>query len=560
MADVVQEMRNDLSRRLRAAAGALLAELGRDPTVPGFVVEVPREKAHGDFATNLALLLARHAGQPPRRLAEEIVARLDRGSLPLVDVVVAGPGFINFRLEPSWLYRALSLAVSLDRDYGRSSRGRGARVQVEFVSANPTGLLHMGNARGAALGDSIAALLEFVGYRVTREFYINDFGHQIELFGRSLEARYFQHLGLEAEVPPDGYHGEDVVATVRLFAARHGDRYLRADQEERRQALVEFALAEKLAGMKAALEQFGVHYDVWFSERELHERGAVREVLAELERRGYLYHREGALWFRATAFGADKDDVVVRASGVPTYFAADIAYHKNKFDRGFDRVIDVWGADHHGHVGRVRAAMAALGYDPERLRVVIMQLVRLVRGGEVVRMSKRTGQVVTLEELMEEVGRDAARYFFVMRSADSHLEFDLDLARAQSNENPVYYVQYAHARIASVLRQAAERGITLPQPEEADLSLLHSEPELDLVRRVAAFPEEVAVAAEELAPHRLAHYLHELAGTFHSFYNGHRILSEDHALTAARLVLVRAVGVVLRNGLNLLGVAAPERM
>jgi len=358
-----------------------------------------------------------------------------------------------------------------------------AKVQVEFVSANPTGLLHMGNARGAALGDSIASILSFCGYQVIREFYINDAGHQIELLGDSLQARYFQLLGRPAEIASEGYHGEDIVETVKGFINLYGDSLLDVSEEERKNTLVDYTLKEKLAVIKETLLSFGVSYDVWFSEQDLHKKGVVREIVDRLNSMGFLYEHDGALWFKAGEFGVEKDEVILRSNGAPTYFAADIAYHFNKFQRGFDRVINIWGADHHGHVARMKGAMAALGYNPDALQVIIMQLVRLYRDGEIVRMSKRSGQYVTLEELIEEVGRDAARYFFVMRSADSHLDFDLDLARAQSNENPVYYVQYAHARICSILRQLDETGKKLPAPGPDDLNLLKEEAELVLARR-----------------------------------------------------------------------------
>lgn len=563
MSGIVEQIRERLACALRDAVHEA-GQKGALPAVqelPDFIIEVPREKEHGDFATNLALLLPKTMRLPPRKIGEMIVSRLKLTGLPVARVEVAGPGFINFYLQPTWVLAELPHIVREDENYGKVNVGKGARVQVEFVSANPTGLLHMGNARGAALGDSLAAILNFAGYRVTREFYINDAGRQIELFGLSLEARYFQLLGLPKEVPREGYHGEDLIETVKGFYALHGDKYLRAAAEERREALVRYALQEKLAAIKKALEDFGVHYDVWFSEASLHAGGAVQEVIEQLREKGCLYEHEGALWFKAREFGVEKDEVLVRKNGQPTYFAADVAYHRNKFQRGFDLVINVWGADHHGHVPRMKGALAALGYNPDALHVIIMQLVRLFRGGEIVKMSKRSGQFVTLEELVEEVGKDAARYFFVMRSADSHLDFDLDLARSQSDENPVYYIQYAHARICSIFRQLQESGRTRPDDAcRVDLFLLQTEAELALARKLADFPEEVALAAREYAPHRLPRYLHETAGLFHSFYNSCRVISDDAALTAARLILADATRVVLKNGLRLLGVSAPERM
>ncbi|OAT79831.1 arginine--tRNA ligase [Desulfotomaculum copahuensis] len=561
MSGIVETAREQLARALREAVAAA-GRRGALPVVepPDFVVEVPREKEHGDFATNLAMLLARPARTAPRKIAGALCDNINLTGLPVQRVEIAGPGFINFYLQPDWVLAALPEIEAAGDDYGRVDQGRGSRVQVEFVSANPTGLLHMGNARGAALGDSIAAILDFAGYHVSREYYINDAGNQIENFGLSLEARYFQLFGRAGEVPEQGYHGEDIVDTVRGFIRRHGERYLHTGPDERRRALVEYALAEKLTAIKTALAAFGVRYDVWFSEQSLHDSGAIRDTLRQLEERGYVYSSEGALWFKAREFGVEKDEVLVRASGIPTYYAADIAYHRDKFRRGFGRVINIWGADHHGHVPRMKAAVAALGYDPDALEIIIMQLVRLYRGGEIVRMSKRSGQFVTLEELVEEVGRDAARYFFVMRSADSHLDFDLDLARAQSNDNPVYYVQYAHARICSIFRQLAARGMTVPEAGKVDLSRLKEEAELALARKLADFPGEIDAAARDLAPHRLARYVHELAGLLHSFYNAYRVITDDAALTEARLVLVGATRTVLANGLRLLGLSAPEQM
>lgn len=530
------------------------------PELPDFIVEVPREKDHGDFATNLAMLLSKKVHLPPRKIAEILKGYIDLEGLPVEKVEIAGPGFINFYLDPKWVLEILPGIITLDENYGRTDFGGGSKVQVEFVSANPTGLLHMGNARGAALGDSIASILSFCGYQVAREFYINDAGHQIELLGDSLQARYFQLLGRPAEIAAEGYHGEDIIETVKGFINLYGNSFLDTGEEERKNALVEFTLKEKLTAIKETLLSFGVSYDVWFSEQDLHKNSVVREIVDRLNSMGFLYEHEGALWFKAREFGVEKDEVILRSNGAPTYFATDIAYHFNKFQRGFDRVINIWGADHHGHVARMKGAVAALGYNPDALHVIIMQLVRLYRGGEIVRMSKRAGQYVTLEELIEEVGRDAARYFFVMRSADSHLDFDLDLARAQSNENPVYYIQYAHARICSIFRQLDETGKKLPSPGPDDLNLLREEAELVLARRLADFPEEVLMAVKDLAPHRLTRYLHEVAGLLHSFYNSHRVISPDERLSCARLMLVKATRIVLRNGMRLLGIQAPERM
>ena len=561
MGGIVEQYRTRLVQSLVAALDRAIAA-GSLPALapPQFLVEVPRETDHGDFATNLAMLLAKPAKMAPRKIAEAIVHNLDLKGTRVERVEIAGPGFINFYLKPAWVLDALNQIDVQNENYGRINLGQGKKVQVEFVSANPTGLLHMGNARGAALGDTLASVLDFAGYDVEREFYINDAGNQIEHFGRSLEARYFQFLGRDAIVPEEGYHGQDVLDTVKRFTAQYGDKYLEADPEARLLALVKFALAEKLGAIQKNLAEFNVNYDVWFSEQSLHDSGQVQRALDLLQERGCIYRHEDALWFKATDFGVEKDEVVVRNNGIPTYFAADIAYHLNKFERGFQWAINIWGADHHGHVPRMKAVVKALGYDPDSLQVVIMQLVRLFRGGEVVRMSKRTGQFITLEELVEEVGRDAARYFFVMRSADSHLEFDLDLAKSHSNDNPVYYVQYAHARICSILRQLAEQGGKMPRAFEVDLTVLTEEAELALARRLADFPEEINMAATQLAPHRMARYVHEVAGLLHSFYNSHRVITGDRAVSEARLILVNATRVVLRSTLKILGLSAPEKM
>lgn len=528
--------------------------------LPDFVLEIPRDKNHGDYATNLAMVLAREAKKPPRQIAEILVRNFEKEGTWVAEIEIAGPGFINFRLDHRWLYQVPPVIEGEDTAYGRSGAGQGRKVMVEFVSANPTGLLHMGNARGAALGDAIANLLDAAGFEVTREYYINDAGNQIENFGKSLEARYLQLLGHDVPFPEEGYHGEDIIETVKRIIARDGDKYLGMESSLRREFLIKYALEEKLAHIRSTLEQFGVSYDVWFSEQSLHDSGAVEKVIRELDAKGYVYEKDGALWLKGRDLGLEKDEVLVRHNGIPTYFAADIAYHKNKLERGFTWLINLWGADHHSHVARMKAALKALGYDPEQLTVVVMQLVRLFSGGEIVRMSKRTGRYITLSDLIEEVGTDAARFFFVMRSADSHLDFDLDLAKEESSENPVYYVQYAHARICSILRQAEEEGIRLKPAAECHLQLLTHPTELELLRKMAELPELVKDAALALEPHRLTHYAGELASLFHNFYTHCRVLTSEADLRDARLILVNSVRITLRNLLQLLGVRAPERM
>lgn len=568
MKDVKAKMKEKLKEITKDALRKAIEEGAVNLSqIPEFTVEVPQAKEHGDFAVNVAMLAAKEAKKPPREIANIIVERMEIAGSGVEKVEVAGPGFINFHLEPTWAHEVIRIILEEGENYGRIDLGKGKKVQVEFVSANPTGPMHMGNARGAALGDALASLLEMAGYDVTREFYINDAGNQIENFGLSLEARYLELLGYESQIPEGGYHGEDIKDHAREIIEKEGDRFLSIDPAERRAYFVEFALKKNIERMKKDLEDFGVHFDVWFSERSLHESGKVKEAIELLTQRGYTYEKDGALWFKATEFGVPKDEVLIRQNGVPTYFAADIAYHKDKFDRGFEWVIDIWGADHHGHVPRVKGALAALGYDPDKLTIIIMQLVRLFRNGEIARMSKRTGRAVTLADLVEEVGKDAARFFFNMRGADTHLDFDLDLAVKQSEENPVYYVQYAHARIASILRQAKEQNVKVPEgndllPHEMErlFSVLTHETEIELVKKLADFPETIKVAATTLSPYRIANYTLELAAAFHSFYNVCRVLTGDEDLTKARLMLVKAVKQVLQNAFKILGISAPERM
>ncbi|WP_418791156.1 arginine--tRNA ligase [Phosphitispora sp. TUW77] len=561
MQSVLENVKNNIIKVIEQSAQKARDEgkLNFD-SLPAFVLEVPREKEHGDFATNIAMLLTRQAKIAPRQIAETIVNGINIKGSRISRIEIAGPGFINFFLENDWVYDVLPQIEKQGECYGDSNTGQGKRVQVEFVSANPTGLLHMGNARGAALGDVMASLMQAAGFLVSREFYINDAGNQIDNFGKSLEARYLQLLGRDVAFPEDGYHGADIIDTVKGFIEKHGDRYLDMESALRKELFIKYALEEKIAAIRNTLSQFGVEYDVWFSEQSLHESGAIDTILAQLREKGFLYESEGALWLKTTEFGDEKDEVLVRSNGIPTYFAADIAYHKNKFDRGFEWVINIWGADHHGHVKRLKGAMQALGYNPESLDIVLMQLVRLFKEGEIIRMSKRSGEFITLDDLIADVGRDAARYFFVMRSADSHLDFDMDLAKSQSTENPVYYIQYAYARISSILRQLEELDENVPLTEECDFTLLQEQAELDLMRKMADFPIEISEAALALEPHRIARYAHELAGLFHSFYNSHRVMIEDRELQKARLVLIKSVQTVISRALSLIGVTAPESM
>lgn len=531
----------------------------RLPTLelPEFVIETPKDEGNGDFSTNLAMQLTRVARQNPRMIAEQIVAGIDCPDL-IDHIDIAGPGFINFYLVDTWLMPVLSAIQEEDELYGKSNVGQGERVQVEFVSANPTGLLHMGNARGGALGDVLAAVLNEAGYACDKEYYINDAGNQVENLGKSVEARYFELLGKDDyQIPEDGYHGQDIIATAQRLIDEKGEAFVAMEEVERREAMKAYALEEKVAGIRRGLESFGVTYDQWFSEQSLHHAGDVETAVNLLRERGFVYEKDDAQWLKCTAWGEEKDEVLIRSNGTPTYFAADIAYHRNKFERGYKKLINIWGADHHGHVARLKGAMTALGYPGDDITVILMQLVRLYRGGELVKMSKRSGQYVTLEELIEEVGKEAARFFFVMRNPDSAMDFDLDLAKAQSSDNPVYYVQYAHARICSILSVS---GVDTPKAHAIDLSVLTDDNERQLIRKLADWPQEVADAARELAPYHLAYYAKNLATAFHSFYNSCKVLTDDEAVRDARLVLVDCTRITLRNVLHLLGLEAPERM
>lgn len=562
MDNIVQKVKDEIkdivTQAIKKAANEGLIAIN---SIPEIEIEEPKEKQHGDLAINTAMVMARQAKMAPKKIAEIIVSNVDISGTLIEKIEVAGPGFINFYLKDKYLEEALKLIYVRGKDYGRVNIGEGKKVQVEFVSANPTGPMHMGNARGGALGDALASILDYAGYDVTREFYINDAGNQIEKFGYSLEARYLELLGIPAEIPEGGYHGDDIILRAREFLELYGDKYKDVPSEERRKALVEYGLKKNIEKLKEDLTAYGIEYDVWFSEQSLHDSGEVDGIIKELKEKGYTYEKDGALWFKETLFGAEKDDVLVRANGFPTYLASDIAYHKNKFiNRGFDWVIDIWGADHHGHVAPMKGAMEALGINPDRLDVILMQLVRLMKGGEVVRMSKRTGRMVTLRDLIDEVGKDAARFFFNMRSADSPVDFDMDLAIEQSNENPVFYVQYAHARICSIIRQLEEDGVKIDSIDEVNLSLLKEEAEKDLIKKLAYFPEEVTIAAKTMAPHRITRYILDVASLFHSFYNSCRVKGVEDDLMKARLVLIMAVRTVIKNVLDILKITAPEKM
>lgn len=531
-------------------------------SLPDVYLEVPREASHGDYATNMAMQLPKQAHKAPRVIAESMVEHMQTENTFIDSVEIAGPGFINFKLKPDWHYEVLKEIEAMGDAYGKTEGNVGKTYNLEFISANPTGPMHMGNARGGAIGDILASIAEWTGYDVTREFYVNDAGNQIAKFGESLNARFMQLMGEDVPFPEDGYQGNDIRVHMEEFIAKEGGKeacakYMAMDAEERKKVFVDYALKKNLDKMHKDLAAYGIEYDVWFSEQSLYDTGAIEKALNMLKERDAVYEKEGAIWFKTTDYGCEKDDVLIRHNGLPTYFMGDIAYHLNKLvTRGFDRAVNVWGADHHGHIARLKAAMTAAGVDASRLEIVIMQLVRLMRGGEIARMSKRKGEMITLTDLIEEVSRDAARFFFNMRSPDSHLDFDMDLAIEQSNENPVFYVQYAHARICSILRQLESDGLE----GEADLSLLTAPEEFALLNVLSTLPNEIIVAEEKMDPSRMTHYATSLASAFHTFYNACRVRVDDKALMQARLALVKGTQQVLKNVLGILGIDAPERM
>ncbi len=554
----VEQIKSQLKEAIAAAVTA--TGLVEAADLPDFVLEVPREKVHGDFSTNIAMQLTRIAKKNPKLIAEAIVEQLNQVEAGISRMEIAGPGFINFYMNKQYLYPIVNDVLTGQDDFGRVNIGGQRKIQVEFVSANPTGSLHLGHARGAAVGDALCNVLDFAGYQVSREYYINDAGNQVDNLAKSIEARYFQALGQDAAMPEDGYYGEDIKGFAQELAKQEGDRLLAMPEAERRAYFKTYGLDKELQKLKRDLERFGVSFDSWYSETSLYENGMIDPVLDILRKAGHIYEEEGATWLRTTPLGDDKDRVLIKNDGSYTYLTPDIAYHRTKFERGFDELINIWGADHHGYIPRVKAAMAALGFDPAKLTVLIAQMVSLFQNGEKVKMSKRTGKAVTMEDLMDEVGVDPIRYFFTMRSTDSHLDFDMDLAISKSNENPVFYVQYAHARICSIFRQAEEKGIRMRPIGEIDLSALQTEAEFDLLRKMGDLPEEVAQAAQQHAPHRLIRYVYELASQFHSYYKAEYVITENAELTQARLALAAALRIVIRNVLKLVGVSAPESM
>lgn len=562
MSKIVKETQLELKKRIVNAVEKAM-ENGELPKaeIPEFIIEVPSNRENGDFSSNIAMAGARAFKNAPRKIAEAIQNNLELENTYFEKCEIAGPGFMNFYLGQSYYSAVVEDVLEKGEDYGKSDYGNGKRVLVEFVSANPTGPMHIGNARGGAIGDCLAAVLDQAGYYVEREFYVNDAGNQIEKFGLSLEVRYLQIYKDDVEMPEDAYHGADITAHAEAFAKEYGDKFVNASTEERRKALVEFALPKNIAGLEEDLLKYRIKYNHWFKESTLHNNGAVDEVINKLKEKGVTYEKEGALWFKASEFGNDKDIVLVRANGITTYIVPDIAYHYNKLvTREFDKAIDVLGADHHGYVPRMKAALTALGVDASRLDIVIMQMVRLVRGEETIKLSKRSGKAITLSTLLEEVPIDAARFFFNLREPNSHFDFDLDLAAEKSSENPVYYVQYAHARICSILKKAKEQGIDVENATSEQLALLVAPEEKELIRHLSMLTDEYVSAAVAYDPAKITRYVIDLATLFHKFYNANRVIDENETLMRARLTLCKAVKQVIKNVLETLKISVPESM
>ena len=562
MSKIVKQTENKL---YDAIVNAVNTAIGNgdlpEAEMPKFIIEKPADKKNGDFSSNIAMAGARAYHQAPRAIAEAIVKNFSFDDGYIDRCEIAGPGFINFYLSDKYYSDILKDVVQSGDSYGRSDYGEGKRILVEFVSANPTGPMHIGNARGGAIGDCLASVLDAAGYDVQREFYINDAGNQIEKFATSLEVRYLQECGRDIELPEDAYHGADITAHARNFFAEVGDKYADCDSKERRDALVAYALPKNIEGLEADLGKYRIKYDKWFRESTLHNDGSVKAIIEALKEKGVTYELDGALWFKASEFGNDKDIVLIRANGIPTYIVPDIAYHYNKLvTRGYDKAIDVLGADHHGYIPRMKAALTALGIDADRLDIVIMQMVRLVSNGETIKLSKRSGKAITLNTLLEEVPIDAARFFFNLREPNSHFDFDLELAAKQSSENPVYYVQYAHARICSIIKKAKDEGIDISNVNDSVLNRLCTDEERELISHLAGLTDEIINAAKIYDPAKITHYVIELATLFHKFYNAHRVVTDDRELTQARLYLCTAVKNTIKNILVMLKVDVPESM
>lgn len=562
MSNLIKEAHEQVRELVMKALGECVSE-GVFPAepIPSFNVEIPADPKNGDISTNAAMVCARAFRTAPRKIAEEIGKRLYLSGSYFEKCEVAGAGFINFFFAPQWFSEVVASVIGEGADYGKTQTGHGKRVLVEFVSANPTGPMHIGNARGGAIGDCLASVLEKAGYEVAREFYVNDAGNQIEKFKTSLEVRYFQLYKPETQMPEDAYLGEDIVAHAKNFAELYGDKYVSCESEERRQALCDYALPINIANLEKDLGKYRITYDKWFKESELHNNGAVEDIIEKLKASGYTYEQEGALWFRSSELGDDKDRVLVRANGVPTYLVPDIAYHYNKLvTRGYDIAIDILGADHHGYIPRMKAAMTALGINADRLDMVIMQMVNLVRNGEKYKLSKRSGKAVTLSTLLEEIPIDAARFFFNLREPNSQFDFDLDLAVSQTSQNPVYYVQYAHARICSVLRKLEEEGIEIKAPDSSFLLQLKSPEELEMIKYMATLPNTIDESARNYDPAKMTRYAVELATMYHKFYTNCRIMGEPDDILQARVSLSLAVKQVISNILDMLKITCPESM
>lgn len=561
MINTIAQAKNDVKEIVMNAIGRAVAEGKLPPEpIPAFAIEIPNDKSHGDFSCNAALVSAKAFKQNPRNIADIIMKNAVLEGSSFEKIEAAGPGFLNFFAGKTWFAETVNAVLEEKENYGKTEDGKGKRVLVEFVSANPTGPMHIGNARGGAIGDCLASLLEYAGYYVEREFYVNDAGNQINKFALSLDLRYRQHFGDNAEMPEDSYHGQDIIDHAEGFAKLYGDKYMTESEEERRKALVEYALPINIKGLENDLLKYRIRYNTWFKESTLHNDGSVTEIIELLKKSGYTYEQEGALWFKSTELGDDKDRVLIRANGVPTYSVPDIAYHYNKLvKRSFDIAIDILGADHHGYIPRMRAALTALGVDASRLEVVIMQMVRLVRNGETIKLSKRSGKAITLATLLDEIPMDAARFFFNLRDANTHFDFDLDLAVEESSKNPVYYVQYAHARICRILEKQREEGVECKQLPDSQLVYTESA-EIELIRHLAALPDVICEGARELNPSVVTKYLIELAQHFHKFYDSCPIKGTEESVLQSRLSLCTAAKTVLKNLLELLKVEAPEKM
>ncbi|MGA9477158.1 MAG: arginine--tRNA ligase [Desulfobacterales bacterium] len=554
-------MKNRIKKLIIEAASEAHAKgLLSSADFPEVNLEKPKVEAHGDFSTNFAMVMASLQKMPPRKVAQAVVHQLNHSGRLLEKIEIAGPGFINFYVTPAAWHPVLLEIQKTDRRFGASELGAGERVQVEFVSSNPTGPLHVGHGRGAAVGDSVANILAFCGYDVQREYYINDSGRQIQTLGRSVFLRYRELFGKSTPFPEDCYQGDYIRDIAVQIKEQQGDGLLYREEDEAVMQCARTAAGDIMEGIRKDLALFGVSFDEWFSEQSLYDAGEVDRILAESRERGIIYEKDGALWFKTSDLGDEKDRVVVRQNGQTTYFASDIAYHEDKYRRGFQRVIDVWGADHHGYIPRMQAAIEACGHKRNQFQVILVQLVNLLRGGQPVAMSTRAGEFVTLRDVIDEVGKDAARFIFLTRHYESPLDFDLEVAKQQTNENPVYYVQYVHARISSIIRKAVENGMAGDQWDETAIARLVELEEIQLIKTLAQYPETVAVSAEKLEPHRITFFLMNLAAAFHAYYNKHRVLSEDPVLSRGRLVLVESIRKVIRNGLALLGVDAPDKM